>query len=83
MIGDEAGALGCSILGVLDEALPFEDCPAIETVSGELGEDRTEIDLSVTGTTEAPGALRPWLVAAIRRPTCRRDGTRRLLRETP
>src|ERR1700722_8512722 len=65
MVGNEASPFGCAILGIFHEALPLQHRPTVEAVGGELGEDRPEVDLSVSGTAEPSSPLGPRLIGAI------------------
>src|ERR1700722_14503713 len=62
---NEFGALSRAVLGVLQRAFPFEHCPAIEIIGGELREDAGEINLPVARCTETPSSVHPALIAAI------------------
>ena len=61
MVGDEAGALGRAVFRVLDAALPLQHRPAVEAVSGQLGEDPLEVDLAIARGPEPPGPAQPRL----------------------
>src|SRR5580700_2762769 len=65
MLADEGRALSRALLGALHATLPFEYCPAVEPDVGQEREDTFEVDLAVAERAEAPGALIPWLVAAV------------------
>src|SRR5215469_10392211 len=65
MLADEGRALSGTLLGALHATLPLEHCPAIEPRVGQEREDAFEVDLAVAERAEAPGALVPWLVAAV------------------
>src|SRR5438270_10546645 len=55
VVGDERGAFGGALLGVLQRAFPLQHGPAVEIVLRELGEDAAEIDLPVAQGAEAAG----------------------------
>src|SRR5690606_582092 len=63
--GNERRAFGRAVFGMLEAALPFEDCPGIVAVLRQLGEDAAEINLTVAQGAEASGAVYPTLVAGI------------------
>ena len=65
VVGDERGAFGRALLGVLQRAFPFQHRPAVEIVLRELGKDAAEIDLPVAQRAEPPGAVHPGLEAAV------------------
>src|SRR5215831_20626076 len=65
MLANEGRALARALLGALHATLPFEYCPAVEPDLGQEREDTFEVDLAIAERAEAPGALIPWLVAAI------------------
>jgi hypothetical protein len=62
---NELRALGCTLLGMLDAALPFEHGPTVVVVLRESGEDAVEVDLPVAERAETPGALDPWRIARV------------------
>ena len=62
---DEARALACPVVGVLQTALPFQHGPAIIAVARQAIENAAKIDLAVADAAEASGTIEPILIAAI------------------
>src|SRR6185369_6313516 len=65
VVADEDCALARPFLRILDAAFPLEHGPTLETVLGELGEDRAEIHLPIAERTEADCPVDPGLEPAI------------------
>ena len=65
MLVDEAGALACPIVRVLQTALPFQHGPAVIAVACQAIENAAKIDLAVTDAPKTPGTIEPILIAAI------------------
>src|SRR5688572_12263003 len=62
---DQLGPLAGAVFRMLERALPFEHRPALKIVTSELGEDGWEVDLPITGGTEAGRPVYPALIARI------------------
>ena len=63
--GDELRSFASAILRMLQAAFPLQHGPGIIVVLCELGEDRAEIDLSVSKRPEPARAVNPVLISAI------------------
>src|SRR5688572_26949997 len=65
MVADELCTLACTVLRMLDGALPLHNCPAPVIVGGQLTENGFEIHLPISGGAEPACPVDPALVPAI------------------
>src|SRR3954451_5076990 len=62
---DELRALACTILGVLEAALPFQHGPGAVAVLRQFREHRSEIDLPIAERAKTASPVKPGLVTRI------------------
>ena len=65
MPGDKGRAFGRPLLATFYTAFPFEHCPSLETILGELRKNGFEVDLAVSQRAEAPGSICPGLIPTV------------------
>src|SRR5690606_4654844 len=65
MTVNEVNALSRTLYRIFNTTFPFNDCPPVEPIPGELCKDTLEIYLSISQRTEPSGPVNPVLIASI------------------
>ena len=65
MVVDKIYPFASTVFRVLETTLPFQYCPALETVLGKLAENTAEIYLSIAEGAKTSGAVYPALVNTV------------------